>query len=64
MPRDRKSIPTDEIEITPEMIAAGCRELSDEAAIDLYQGYLSSREVVEAIYLAMSLAQRASLKAG
>jgi|HubBroStandDraft_6_1064221.scaffolds.fasta_scaffold6016521_1 hypothetical protein len=48
--RDKNS--TDEIEITPEMISAGAREL---ARFD--HDYEDPREAVERIYVAMLLAR-------
>ena len=44
----------DEIEVTPEMIAAGLSVLDEYPLIDVWDGYASSADMVKAIYLAMT----------
>jgi hypothetical protein len=45
-----------EIEITPEMIEAGARELDVFVAQDLAEGWINRWEVAEAVYRAMNRA--------
>jgi hypothetical protein len=40
-------------EITPEVIRAGRRELTDDVARDLYDGFLNPEDVAVSVYRAM-----------
>ena len=48
---------TDGVEITSEMIAAGCAELDGFVAKDIAEGFVSPSDVVAAIYRAMFLSR-------
>ena len=60
--------PASNIEITPEMIAAGLSEISGFELIEAWEGSLPKKELVSAIYRAMAetnlqpLSGRPSLK--
>jgi hypothetical protein len=47
---------SEDIEITPEMIDAGARELDVFVAQDLLEGWINRWEVAEAVYRAMNRA--------
>jgi hypothetical protein len=46
-------IKTDEVEITPAMIEAGCAVLDGFSMQDMHEGWLSREDVVTSIYRAM-----------
>jgi hypothetical protein len=49
-------------EITPEVIRAGRRELTDDVARDLYDGFLNPEDVAVSVYRAMLQAHEKSIQ--
>lgn len=54
---DRPTHSEDVIEVTPEMISAGCEELDSGTAQEIFEGFISPVEVVIAVYRAMWLSR-------